>query len=560
MLKELSQNQALDERSTEPIQAERLRLEAAQKLLYAVSEAWYGCHYGLNELQVLAAAIEPLRSDPAALDPLFQNPTTYKGAINKIITVLSEANQAHERQDALSDSGAKVVKQALIPALCRQIEVIERYSTEENSAGTMVRSQSLRVIAEIVLDQTDELSNDRVAAERFLRRHPEVIRQEIPHLSIWHNEEGSVYYSPVGEQSFRLSTTALLDSPAFQAAAAQEWLQETQHKHAARILQAALTACANQYDMVSYLQLVNQLGASPQTQAVDELSVSLMMKTSAGGELMCRRRLEQYGLPADAMMHSWRRAIDHEDRARSTRQFMANFRAMATLERAYPGACATLRQKYGIELYGRYPAHLLLEQAQNADAASSDEPHGIVLFPKADYNGAFFDDRAIIDSLSRQLIGRFTLRIAEAGSRFAAISRIARLTRQYGPATFAIVGGHGTQDSIAFGEWSDRSRSSFQLTRADLVDNAAKRGQRFFTQSPTIILVSCSTGVNEGIGQQLSEVLEARVIAPNTPTGLRAITATFDADGQPNFSVEYSEKNETVEYGAGQVIHPSWNF
>ena len=99
-------------------------------------------------------------------------------------------------------------------------------------------------------------------------------------------------------------------------------------------------------------------------------------------------------------------------------------------------------------------------------------------------------------------------------------------------------------------------RNRNTLHSRDLTGEGAKRVNRFFVPSPTIVLFSCSTGARGGIGQKLSEVIGAKVIAPEKPTHFQKIKPIFDGD-KIDFDIEYvsnsREANIKKEYVSGEI-------
>jgi hypothetical protein len=76
---------------------------------------------------------------------------------------------------------------------------------------------------------------------------------------------------------------------------------------------------------------------------------------------------------------------------------------------------------------------------------------------------------------------------------------------------------------------------------------AVQRSKKYFESGPSLILVSCSTGAEGGIGQTLSKSLDAKVIAPILPSSLKDLGATYDENGKLALRAEFaSEKNEFV--------------
>ena len=79
----------------------------------------------------------------------------------------------------------------------------------------------------------------------------------------------------------------------------------------------------------------------------------------------------------------------------------------------------------------------------------------------------------------------------------------------------------------------------------------AERSSKFFEKDPTIVLVSCSTGADRGIGEKLSEVMGAKVIAPDRPTNLNDIKVLKKGDSL-RFKIEYSEAGAAKTFKAAK--------
>lgn len=235
-----------------------------------------------------------------------------------------------------------------------------------------------------------------------------------------------------------------------------------------------------------------------------------------------------------------------------------NLLIILELEKQRPGSAETLSKEFGIEFFGRYPLEMLIAQY---DQRKDDIPYGIIMYPKADHNGAFYNDKKVFsemhESLSEDGVG---VRVAEADNKIGLLRQLVRLDRKYGQShkiSFAIIGGHGTVGSITFGKLSgsmgdsfsspltkeekerrrtDRAKWDFTkknsaLVIEDLASGGVSRTKSFFTEHPSIVLSSCSTGAREGIGQKMSELLGAELMAPETPSAVYKITPKVDTSG-----------------------------
>lgn len=248
-------------------------------------------------------------------------------------------------------------------------------------------------------------------------------------------------------------------------------------------------------------------------------------------------------LPAHSFFDAWKMGGADED------AIELNLLTMLDLEKEEPGITRALAQRYNIANFGRYPAEILLSQYRHIE--DNDLPYGIILYPYADHNGAFYQNSDTFRKLNSQLVGRYYIRIAEGETKQQIARTLIELDRMYGDKrkiAFAILGGHGTEETIHFGE-SDEPRNFLSID--DLAGKGLQRTTKFFTERPTIMLVSCSTGTPEGIGQNLSRTLNARVIAPEIPTNVKSITVTVDKDNSLIFDVKYNDEDTERSYVSG---------
>jgi len=143
--------------------------------------------------------------------------------------------------------------------------------------------------------------------------------------------------------------------------------------------------------------------------------------------------------------------------------------------------------------------------------------------------------------------------VLEGDGKIDIVRFLRKLDRKYGKnnkISFAIIGGHGTWDSIQFGG-TDPKHSLRMYDLWDKKHPASKR-KKYFVDNPTFILVSCSTGAQYGIAEQLSDEMGATVIAPDEPTNINSIRATIKDDGKISFAVEYVKKETTQVYVGGK--------
>jgi hypothetical protein len=232
-----------------------------------------------------------------------------------------------------------------------------------------------------------------------------------------------------------------------------------------------------------------------------------------------------------------------------------NLAILFNMEKQIPGIGRFLEEDRGIIVFSRYDELLLIDQYISRD--DTEHPYGVVLYPYSDGNGAFYDRCGLFDDLFRQTedLG-VKIRITERANKLGIARSLLSFDKQYGEKhkiSFAIIGGHGTRSSIKFGDSPDIDEIG-KLQISDLAGKGVKRalGEGFFTENPTIILFSCSTGAREGIAQAISSAFGGEVIAPDCPTHLESVKVKKDERGKLVFRVEYGKDSQGMKYMAGQ--------
>ena len=175
---------------------------------------------------------------------------------------------------------------------------------------------------------------------------------------------------------------------------------------------------------------------------------------------------------------------------------------VSSLEKERPCISSVLQSEFGISWFARYPEELLIEQYDKRGI--KDLPYGIIIYPQADYNQAFyseFSNRNIFERLGDQLKGKYEIKIFEAKNSLELVHALNKSRKEYGKISFAIIGGHGSKDSIVLGNSVfNPERKQGVLDQAHVANKGASSLQLAFIENPTIILVSCSTGELGGIG------------------------------------------------------------
>jgi hypothetical protein len=270
-------------------------------------------------------------------------------------------------------------------------------------------------------------------------------------------------------------------------------------------------------------------------------------------EPQLREVIAKYGLDPDEILDTWNGSYtEHGPQP----QIERNMEVVFYLEDQRPGIAHLLYKEFGIRNFDRYSQAMLISQFD--DYENTDKPYGIVLQATHDWNGAFtsFEHLGVMNKLYKQIKDDYALRVIEARTKLEVAKRLITLDRKYGAQhklAFAFIGGHGDRNSIMFGGQHRRNL----LLLEDLAGKGVQRTGGFFEEHPTIILASCSTGAEGGIGQELSKRLGAKVIAPAVPASFKDVEAII-TEGGIDFKVEYGTKtgqNENIDriYTLGQA-------
>ncbi len=267
------------------------------------------------------------------------------------------------------------------------------------------------------------------------------------------------------------------------------------------------------------------------------------------GEALLKMVLDKYSLDSEKALRAW-----FQDGRSAKDSICANLTTIKELESKKPGVTNFLREKFGILDFRRYPHDVLISQSEEFE--NIDVPYGVVIFPRSDWNGSFSGDVHLFKSLHQQLQGKYALRVFECETKQDIARMLIKLHKKYNAEknenkkiSFAIIGGHGTPNNIQFGSGEER----YALNIDDLLAKGAQRTSEYLKKDATIILLSCSTGANEGIGQRLSEKLGLKVIAPAEPTNIKQITATIE-ENRINFSVSYTNGERNMFKNGKKMI------
>ncbi len=340
-------------------------------------------------------------------------------------------------------------------------------------------------------------------------------------------------------------------------------------------------------DAVDFLvQKVEQYGTHDQQSQLHELIIDQIVSNPDGMVFIDRikqqnldmeRRIEameqlvvegldHLHLNPDELIPIWRGASElgfDQPTSYVTYDLLAeNFKTVVRLEQHQPGLTKMLETEFGIKVQGRYPVEMLIKQIENPPRAG--DSFGIIIMPEADHNGTFFYDQAQYRQLDSGLQANQKVVIFEAADLLEVVASINQARKRYaeaGKISFAIIGGHGSEDIIRFGGKMDREYNHMQQRRSilytdDLFETGAKAVEEAFASDADIILCACETGGNIGLANDISTIMKkALVTAPDISTDISSYEAYTKENGQVGVRAEFVHTVNTHQLG-GRHISP----
>ncbi len=224
-------------------------------------------------------------------------------------------------------------------------------------------------------------------------------------------------------------------------------------------------------------------------------------------------------------------------------------------------------KKLGIDMpfrFSRSTLAYLLDERMNARPDS--RPLAVVIFPKADWNDAFYYEEKLI----RQLIDHgYRVMYYEVSSDEEMVSSLRDATANgKHPAQFLMIGGHATKDFLSFSA-PDPARAvvADEVRALDLSDEDQLKTARFssmLSSQCSIVLNGCSTGAGRKAMDNLPNLLR-RVVPQAIPQGIWSSTIPLrdtdlifdDKDQFKGVRFDVGEANTYRAYSGGRIIDPA---
>ncbi|MSU60641.1 MAG: hypothetical protein EXS52_01850 [Candidatus Staskawiczbacteria bacterium] len=292
--------------------------------------------------------------------------------------------------------------------------------------------------------------------------------------------------------------------------------------------------------------------------------LSKFEKTASKVNEFIEHKLSRAHIPAETILSHWKESAKRQDIYWA---YAENLQRISEIEAVKPGVAKILHEGFelngkkvgGISDFARYPKEILLDMLDNYENKST--PYGLIMYPRNDHNGAFYQDAEHFRKLYQDLGGEFLLRIVECETKKDVVLTLVAMNEHYNPAdesgqkiSMLMMGGHGQEDHIRFGG-EDKNHAIFTKDLMGKRGERAKKTKQFFADGLQIILASCSTGaeVEAGIARQLSTAFGAEVIAPKVPESISRMSATKNSDGKFIFDIDFSKSDSKNTYQQGNL-------
>jgi hypothetical protein len=265
--------------------------------------------------------------------------------------------------------------------------------------------------------------------------------------------------------------------------------------------------------------------------------------------------ISHINLSPDEILEAWMKTLQTFDSRLSKGEvyqrnayIVHNYLMLMSVEISYPGGAKILHDEFGIKDYFRYNLRALLDQLANRD--NREDPYGVVILPRDDHNGAFYQLKQQLEAIREVLMDEgYLLRIYEVEGRLDLVRRLFIAQERYGKdgenghkISFGILGGHGLGTNIQLDEENELTTLDTYFMGERL---RARMGDIFEMDAP-LVLASCASGEDGGIAQELSDLLNVRVIAPESSCHMEKCEIEINNAHTIEFDVAYKMDDSVV--------------
>lgn len=277
-----------------------------------------------------------------------------------------------------------------------------------------------------------------------------------------------------------------------------------------------------------------------------------------GALVEVRKVLEGVGLDAEEMMKSWDLSCNNQKRYREkhgTEQIYAKNAAMiAAMERLQPGMVRRFHDKWGVTMFCRMEEKGMVQIYRQETETTKKSSRGpfLIIYPEADWNGAFHDPATMQGYIDEALRNGFDVHVAQAGNKKEALRILERCTHLYGKIPQAMIGGHSDGLNIYFGKDTDSAFAAqdLHMTTGDEKETRKRHRHRdivrdYFTDDAKVYFNSCSVAKDGGIAKKIQEVFSISTMGATTPASLKSVnvakrTAHYASGSSPAESRSFS--------------------
>lgn len=424
-----------------------------------------------------------------------------------------------------------------------------------------------------VQERLGQVADGYAETEKFLRRG--VLQKLLKDTEAWQfalTESGLDYYD---QDLFILQNLHLLQISEDERKAYFDTIVDRRLRESVKHneLQALILCGLRNFEKWNPMDLVTKLDQESLSKVV------LWIIQQHRSEGIVRRLIESVlsdsNLPKEVLTHWWKSLHEHPDSLKDYRfTAVRNIAKILELRAVDLSLPKKVYNQAHIMNFGQYSVEQLQKQVDPEWLASRTELYPVVL-PRADYNGAFYSQAEIknlVSKIDTATDSVMTWECEKKSDIFRSLLRMHKLCPKAKIKTL-FLGAHGQATSMQFGmpipesdrKWSSRSDvvplpEYFRVRDLhDMEENfphVLEAVREMFAPGANIVLVSCVTGKEAGLAQELSRVLGVEVIAPNIPTHIDLKTLQRRSDN--TFILGFHKDREngtdpTKHYYAGQA-------
>lgn len=187
-----------------------------------------------------------------------------------------------------------------------------------------------------------------------------------------------------------------------------------------------------------------------------------------------------------------------------------------------------------------------LERVMNPSTSDIGKESILLLLPRSDWNGSFADFSGLVEDM---LATNTSVHVYEIEREQGMYQRMKEVATRFGRIGFLVLGGHGSQMKMSFGDVDPRIRKlqkgeEFSLDVSDKEDIVVLGLQNYLAESCVIWNASCSNGKGRyNLACALHEGFNRAVVASRSPVSHHSCEWVITPDGHLVYLVIEDEEN-----------------